>query len=120
MARSKYDNLTEFLTSMKERECVVSFGELEELLGFVLPASARTHPSWWANTDHAQGRSWRRVGWRTAGLDLKNERVTFSQAKPHLANSRSMKLGKIIAEAKSRLSVSLGVELEQIEITVAL
>jgi hypothetical protein len=120
MVRSKYDGLTDFLGSRNEAELVTTFKELEGILGFTLPPSARTQRAWWANTNHAQGRSWRRIDWRTADLDLEGERVTFSKAKPYRTNSRSLKIEKIIADAKSRLSSSLGVAPEHIEISISL
>ena len=31
---------------------VLTFGQIEDLLGFALPASARTDPAWWTSARH--------------------------------------------------------------------
>ncbi|MDB5456266.1 MAG: hypothetical protein JWP92_1851 [Caulobacter sp.] len=57
----------------------MTFREIESLLGFPLPASARKHQAWWSNTriGHSHAAAWLDPGWRTANVDLAAERVTF-------------------------------------------
>lgn len=62
---SKYEPLTQFLTSRGGSELIASFAEIESALGSPLPASAR-EPQWWANlkeSTHVQRESWRRAGY---------------------------------------------------------
>lgn len=76
---SKYKKLSVYLDSLRESEWHASFIQLESILGFVLPASARLYPAWWAN-DARQGRqamAWLSAGWRTGALNLTGESVTF-------------------------------------------
>ena len=77
---SKYDPLRSYLTKLKQDEWRASFGEIERMLGFPLPYSARTYPAWWGNDQHSEGRhaqAWLRAGWRTANLNLTRETVVF-------------------------------------------
>lgn len=76
---SKYDKLSAYLESLSGSEWHASFRQLEAILGFALPASARLYPAWWANDAH-QGRhatAWLSAGWRTDDLNLTGETVTF-------------------------------------------
>ena len=76
---SKYDRLTAYLSTLTTEEWRASFAEIEEILGFSLPASAYEHPAWWANQTGGNGQSsaWQDAGWKTEGLDLGGTSVTF-------------------------------------------
>lgn len=76
---SKYDPLRDFLKSRPASEAPMSFPEVEDVLGFKLPPSAREHPAWWSNNvgTHVNARAWREAGWKTSRVDLGRERVTF-------------------------------------------
>jgi hypothetical protein len=81
---SKYDPLKNFLKSRPASEAPMSFPEVEEVLGFELPPSARQHPAWWSNNvgTHVNARAWREAGWKTSRVDLASERVTFVREEP--------------------------------------
>lgn len=74
---SKYEPLQRFLESQRSGEFPMSFREVEAVLGFRLPPSAREHRPWWANGGHAQARAWTEAGWETARVDLASERLVF-------------------------------------------
>ena len=67
-----------------------SFGEIEAVLGFDLPASARRHPAWWANQKSGRRHSlaWQDAGWRTRDLNLTAETVTFERTGNPRARNR--------------------------------
>jgi hypothetical protein len=78
---SKYDSLRRFLLHQPGREITLAFSQLEQILGFPLPKSARKFPAWWANenpdkTTHSHSQSWTTAGW-TAHPDLGSERADF-------------------------------------------
>lgn len=76
----KYAPLQDYLLSLSEREWNASFSDVERVLGFQLPKSARKYPAWWANEavgTHSHAKSWQEVGWKTENLDIGSERVTF-------------------------------------------
>ncbi len=83
-ARSKYGALYRHLTALTGPEWRTSFSEIESVLGFDLPASARRYPAWWANekggSGHSQKRAWQEAGWRTGNLNLAAETVVFERA----------------------------------------
>ena len=79
----KYDPLARKLGQTSNDEFVASFGEIEKILGFNLPPSAREHRPWWANNSkggHSQAQSWIGAGWETRDVDLNRERVRFVRA----------------------------------------
>ena len=79
MQQSKYEPLHGFLASRRTSEFPMSFDEVERVLGFPLPPSARRHPAWWSNNrgTNVAVRAWRDAGWRTSRVDVPGQRVTF-------------------------------------------
>jgi CBS domain-containing protein len=56
----------------------LTFEEIERVIDYKLPKSARDHRSWWANDPtHAQAAQWLDVGWRAQAINMTEERVTF-------------------------------------------
>ena len=57
----------------------MAFDEIEAVLRFTLPRSAREHQAWWSNTriGHTHAAAWLDAGWKTSALDLAGRRVTF-------------------------------------------
>ena len=79
--RGKYALL---YAAMKEREGSewrVSFGQLESLLEFSLPLSARLHRPWWANQGerggHSHALAWEMAGWKSSQVDMAGETLVF-------------------------------------------
>ena len=58
---------------------VVSYEDIERLLGESLPISATEHRTWWANdrTSRTQARAWLDAGWRVEDVDRQAKVVTF-------------------------------------------
>ncbi len=72
---SKYSPLRIFLENSKNLTETLSIKELEEILGFPLPASALIHREWWANevkedTRHTQCKEWINAGWKVENVNL--------------------------------------------------
>ena len=79
-SRSKYDPLYHHLVNSPETVVSLSFAEIERILGFALPASARRHQAWWANEregTHSHARSWLEASYGTQGVDLNAQTVRF-------------------------------------------
>jgi hypothetical protein len=75
---SKYDPLSARLAAETRPEWRVSFDELEKVLGFALPKTARTGKAWWQNGAAApQALSWAAYGWEVADVDQAAGKVTF-------------------------------------------
>ena len=81
VARGKYQRLYSYLLSHQVQEWRTSFSEIEAIIGFELPASARIHRPWWANqrgaSGHTQALAWNIAGWETAEVDMDSETLTF-------------------------------------------
>jgi len=78
--RSKYDPLYDHLVNHPETVIALSFSEIERILGFALPASARRYQAWWANEregTHSHARSWLDASYGTQGVDLNAQSLRF-------------------------------------------
>ncbi len=78
---SKYQPLRLHLTGVAGDRIRLSFEEIERILRFRLPNSARQYAPWWANTggSHIQADAWMSAGWRTAQVDVPGAQVTFER-----------------------------------------
>ena len=75
---AKYRGLAEYLLSSNETRITLSYSQIEEILGFALPDTARKFKqSYWANTEtHSYASSWMAVGYKTR-VDIESDTVTF-------------------------------------------
>ena len=81
---SEYLSLHKYLDNRYANTVVLTFAEIEDLLGFTLPDLARFQQDWWANGDadnipSAQSRSWTEAS-RTATPNLSARTVVFERA----------------------------------------
>ena len=78
-AGSKYYPLYEHLRRSEQDELMLTFSEVEKLLGQPLPPSARTHRAWWSNRRKGavQANAWMGAGYHVEEIDLEEEKVTF-------------------------------------------
>ena len=94
-ARGKYGPLYRHLLSLApKKEWRAGFGDIERVLGFRLPDSARLHRPWWANSRKGSGHShalaWQAAGWRTARVDLEAETLLFIREPEPAAEAGSL------------------------------
>ena len=80
-SEGKYQGLYTHLNGLQAKEWRTSFSEVESVLGFDLPPSARRYNAWWANetkdTRHSQCLAWTAAGWETADVDMNAETLLF-------------------------------------------
>ena len=76
---SKYDPLRKHLLSISSNAWQAAFADIEAVLGFSLPSSARRFSAWWANQDPplSQTLGWVDAGWQTMDVDIVRNTVTF-------------------------------------------
>lgn len=79
----EYQSLYRYLENRFADTVVLTFAQVESLLGFTLPAPARLRPDWWASPEadavpSAQSRSWIEAS-RTATPNLRAQSVTFER-----------------------------------------
>lgn len=81
---SKYEPFGYWLSHQPTNVVEITFSRIEAILGFDLPATARTRTQWWANeaspTKHTQCRAWIDAGYETRNINLANETVVFVRA----------------------------------------
>lgn len=94
---SIYQPLQSYLTDRADASVVMTYSEIERLLGRRLPNTAYgdNKRQWWANTEtHSQALAWLRAN-RKAKLDVNREQVTFIRqdvAVTHSAHSDARSL----------------------------
>ena len=78
--QSKYRKLYRHLCALETREWRTTFSEIESVLGFALPESARKHRPWWGNqkggNGHSHALAWS-AGWETAQINMAAETLLF-------------------------------------------
>ncbi len=78
----KYDPLHYFLRKFPGTEWSARYQEIEKVLGFDLPRSARQYSAWWSNErqgSHTHARSWLDAGFKTSHVNITAESVLFSK-----------------------------------------
>ena len=80
---AEYQPLHKYLDDRFANTVVLTFAEIEDLLGNKLPGLARLQPGWWANTGadsqpSVQARSWTEAS-RSATANLNAETVAFER-----------------------------------------
>ena len=92
--RGKYQRLYQYLSSLQAQEWRTSFSEVEAVIGFELPPSARLHRPWWGNqrgdSGHSHALSWSVAGWETAEVDMDGETLLFRRTNPRPAPRLSL------------------------------
>jgi hypothetical protein len=76
-----YLSLHTYLANRYSNVVVLTFSQLEDLLGSPLPSPARHDPEWWNSDDHrnfGHSNSWR-LAKRTAVVNLVAQTVTFER-----------------------------------------
>ena len=83
---SEYRALHKYLSVRFADAVVLTFAQIEDLLGFPLPDLARRQPEWWADWEatgvvSAQSACWTEAD-RTARPNLRAMTVTFDRTRP--------------------------------------
>ncbi|HEV2817210.1 MAG TPA: hypothetical protein VGW40_08325 [Allosphingosinicella sp.] len=115
---SKYLKLTLYLAELDAGKWDASFEEVEDVLGFPLPGSARQYPAWWANQGRAQSMAWQSAGWHTTAVDVEQERVTFVYVGDREDADTQGVPALTISDAKAGLAAHFGVSIDAIEIVI--
>lgn len=82
-ALRKYKPLQAHLERRRGRPEMLTFEDIEDIIGKPLPESAIKHRSFWSNDNHADGaaRAWSRAGYRVAYLDRDEKVVRFERTR---------------------------------------
>ncbi|MCE2456516.1 MAG: hypothetical protein J4G14_01700 [Dehalococcoidia bacterium] len=92
--RGKYKRLYRHLCALEVQEWRTTFGEIELVIGFELPPSARLHRPWWGNqrgsSGHSHALAWSVAGWETAEIDMDAETLLFRRTHPRPVRNLSL------------------------------
>ena len=92
--RGKYQPLYTHLCRLTTQEWKTTFGEIESIIGFTLPQSARLHRTWWSNRTepggHGHALAWHAAGWETAEVNINAETLLFRRKTANIAHSLSL------------------------------
>ena len=82
----KYAPLGSHLRAQSAQFVRMSFAEIERVLGFRLPGSARTHRAWWSNnvSNNIMTREWVDAGYRSEQVDPEGGSVVFAKESTHI------------------------------------
>lgn len=86
----KYEPLQRYLETRQSDSWQADFAEIEDVLGFKLPKSARDYYAWWANQtngSHSHAKSWQEAGWSTRDVNLNARCVRFERT-PSAASAK--------------------------------
>ena len=100
---SKYSPLQEYLRAQQGDSCVLTFSQIEEIIGATLPASARRREQWWGNDKtHTQACSWMQAGWKVRQPRLMREQVHFTRNDYHSSSAGGQSTGKSFSQVVVR------------------
>jgi hypothetical protein len=75
----KYEPLRDYLAACSGDEELMTFGQLERLVG-PLPRSAHEHRAWWGNDDYkSQSIAWGAAGWHVRSVNQSSGQVVFAR-----------------------------------------
>lgn len=77
----KYSPLFNYLKNSDKMVINLSFEELEDILEFELPSSARKHRAWWSNGGHSQCEAWMNAEYEVKEIDQNKKYVVFQKNK---------------------------------------
>ena len=80
----KYAALHTHLNRRNGRPEMLTFEDIEQIIGKALPQSAYKHRSFWANDNqdhHSHARAWMRAGYRVAYVDREQKVIRFERTR---------------------------------------
>lgn len=120
---SKYAPLTGYLSSSGMDYILMTFAEVEDVIGDKLPRSAFEYRPWWSNnpSNHVNAYSWLRAGYKTADVDMVERKLAFRKASadelPVGRNDKTSKdegaspYARIFGALKGTVTIAPGVDL---------
>ncbi len=75
---TRYQPLLDYLSAATEDEIVLTYREIEAMIGKALPESAVLQRGWWVSRSRTPIKDWEALGWR-AHADRDQLRVRFSR-----------------------------------------
>ena len=82
---AKYAPLADYLRGSGQDSVVMTFSDIERIIGAELPQSAFTHRAWWSNnpTNNVMTHAWLEAGYTTANVDMAAHTLVFRKSAPY-------------------------------------
>lgn len=103
----KYSPLERHLKNVSEstKEIVLTFKEIEDILGFSLCRAAHSYRAWWGNQgnneNRPQAQAWMNAGWYVSTVDQRNGWVSFTRTHVREEGARGRKTSRFSGETSS-------------------
>jgi hypothetical protein len=113
---SKYEPLTQFLQNQPGNIARLSFAQIEQIVGFKLPAAALQERAWWSNapSDDAESQAWLAAGFRSEYIDLVAGELTFCRGEPVKSDEQAAEEPRsIFGFMKGTVTIAPGVDLTE-------
>lgn len=78
----KYDKLKVFLKESGQERIQLTFTEIESILSFSLPNSAKQYRAWWANGGQSHSNTWMDAGYKVDEVSFTRQYVVFIRTGP--------------------------------------
>ena len=80
----KYQPLADWLAAQPRADVLLTFTQIEQILGAALPPSARASTSWWMDSrpSRAQAQPRLAAGWQVAAVDRRRAVVLYRGESP--------------------------------------
>jgi len=112
---SKYQPLEQRLEAIGNNYIPITFSEIEEILGFELPNSARSYRPWWSNnaSSHVQARAWIEAGYVTERVDMEGENLVFRRDETLAAKEIKIQNGThpLFGKLKGQITITVDFDL---------
>ena len=76
----KYDKLKIYLKGSEQERIQLTFTEIESILSFSLPNSAKQYRAWWPNGGQSHSNIWMDVGYKVDEVSFTRQYVVFIRA----------------------------------------
>jgi hypothetical protein len=79
----KYEPLSDFLRKRREDQVRLTFAEIERIVGFKLPRSAKWYRAWWSNnpSNSVMTKAWLDAGFESEQVDMEGGKLVFRRVR---------------------------------------
>jgi len=117
----KYEPLSQFLRKQRTGRIVLTFAEIERIIGFKLPRSAKEYRAWWSNNpfNSVMTRAWLDAGFESEQVDMEGRKLAFRKVRKmpskrdHSPPPGKSRQHRLIGALKGTVWIAPGTDLTQ-------
>jgi hypothetical protein len=115
----KYEPLSDFLRKQRTDQIALTFEEIERIVGFKLPRSAKEYRAWWSNnpSNSVMTKAWLDAGFESEAVDMESRKLVFRRVKRSTSSTEHPPSGAVsdahplIGWMKGAVRIAPGVDL---------